>query len=66
MHQRELNRRSHGGESVIHVLTTCFIGAQETEGRRVAHENQRAKGGIIKALSSLAFAASHAKLSVSR
>eukprot|EP00965_Chrysotila_dentata_P172332 5687745-Pleurochrysis_carterae.AAC.1 len=38
----------HGSEGVIHVLTTCFIGAQEAAGRRVAHGNQRAKGGFIR------------------
>eukprot|EP00965_Chrysotila_dentata_P026779 888667-Pleurochrysis_carterae.AAC.1 len=48
MHWRKLGRRGHGGEGVIHVLTTCLIGAQETEGRRITHGNVRAKGGVIR------------------
>eukprot|EP00965_Chrysotila_dentata_P146227 4828981-Pleurochrysis_carterae.AAC.1 len=45
MHWRELGRWGHGGKGVIHVLTTCLI---ETEGRRIAHGNERAKGGVIR------------------
>eukprot|EP00965_Chrysotila_dentata_P075119 2481327-Pleurochrysis_carterae.AAC.3 len=48
MHRRALGRRSHGGERVIHVLTTCFVGAQGAEGRRVTHGNERAEGVVTR------------------
>eukprot|EP00965_Chrysotila_dentata_P223146 6193405-Pleurochrysis_carterae.AAC.4 len=37
MHRRKLGRPGHGGEHVIHVLKTCFVGAQEAEERWVRH-----------------------------
>eukprot|EP00965_Chrysotila_dentata_P054222 1799241-Pleurochrysis_carterae.AAC.1 len=48
MHWRKLGRRGHGRNGVIHVLTTCLIGAQETEGRGITHGNEGAEGGVIR------------------
>eukprot|EP00965_Chrysotila_dentata_P054062 1794196-Pleurochrysis_carterae.AAC.1 len=65
VHRCKLGRRSHGRERIIHVLTTGLIRAQETEGRWVTRGDEGPKASSSGELSSLAFAASLAKVSVS-
>eukprot|EP00965_Chrysotila_dentata_P062857 2082444-Pleurochrysis_carterae.AAC.1 len=55
MHWRKLGRPGHGGKGVTHVLTTCLIEAQETEGRGITHGNEGAKRGVIRGAEQLSF-----------
>eukprot|EP00965_Chrysotila_dentata_P055706 1847701-Pleurochrysis_carterae.AAC.1 len=48
MYRRKLGGRGHGGERIIHVLTPCFVRAQQAERGWVTQGDEGPKRGIVR------------------